>query len=68
MLACLASFFARTKIPAFLLSRSSDTTPTNLLFYGHIKDEALIICGRFPAELVFKRRDRFVVSFNRGKG
>ena len=38
MLACLASFFARTKIPAFLLSRSSDTTPTNLLFYGHIAD------------------------------
>jgi hypothetical protein len=30
--------------------------------------EALIICGRFPADLAFKRRDRFVVSFNRGKG
>jgi hypothetical protein len=39
MLACLASFFARTKIPAFLLSRSSDTTPTNLLFYGHIRSD-----------------------------
>jgi hypothetical protein len=36
LLFCLVSFFARTKVPQFLVARASNSADLNLMFYGHI--------------------------------
>lgn len=38
LLICLSSFFARTKIPRFLISRSTNDSSTNLMFYGQLAE------------------------------